>query len=64
MTATQKLLNALSKGSALTAKQISSRYGVKNAYDAIAYLRKQGYKIKGTATKLSTGDVVNKYSLV
>ena len=62
MTATQKLIKTLAKGQSLTAKQISSRFGLVNPYDAIAYIRRQGYSVKATPAKLYSGSVVNKYS--
>jgi hypothetical protein len=62
MTATQKLINTFKKGTSLTARQIASRFGLANPYDAIAYIRRQGYSVKATPAKLYSGSVVNKYS--
>ena len=44
-TQTQRVANALSNGAELTAKQITSRYGVKNVLAVISKLRSEGYSI-------------------
>ena len=44
-TQTSKVANALSNGAELTAKQITSRYGVKNVRAVISRLRSEGYSI-------------------
>ena len=44
-TQTEKVANALVNGAELTAKQISSRYGVKNVRAVISKLRSEGYAI-------------------
>ena len=44
-TQTQRVANALVNGAELTAKQISSRYGVKNVRAVISKLRSEGYSI-------------------
>ena len=44
-TQTSKVANALSNGAELTAKQITSRYGVKNVRAVISKLRSEGYSI-------------------
>ena len=44
-TQTQRVANALVNGAELTAKQISSRYGVKNVRAVISKLRSEGYPI-------------------
>jgi hypothetical protein len=62
MSATQKLINAFQKGKSLTARQIASRFGLANPYDAVAYIRSKGFKVKATSSRLWTGEVVNKYS--
>ena len=62
MNATQKLITAFSKGKSLTARQIASRFGLANPYDAVAYIRSKGYKVKATPARLWSGEVVNKYS--
>ena len=44
-TQTAKVANALTNGAELTAKQIASRYGVKNVRAVISKLRSEGFSI-------------------
>ena len=44
-TKASKVIAALKSGSELTAKQISARYGVKNARALVSSLRMQGYPV-------------------
>ena len=44
-TQTAKVATALESGAELTAKQITSRYGVKNVRAVISKLRSEGYSI-------------------
>ena len=44
-TQTEKVATALVNGAELTAKQITSRYGVKNVRALISRLRSEGYSI-------------------
>ena len=44
-TQTAKVANALTNGAELTAKQIASRYGVKNVRAVISQLRSEGFSI-------------------
>ncbi|SVD65428.1 uncharacterized protein METZ01_LOCUS418282 [marine metagenome] len=44
-TQTQRVANALQGGAELTAKQITSRYGVKNVRAVISKLRSEGFSI-------------------
>ena len=44
-TKTSKVANALVNGAELTAKQITSRYGVKNVRAVISQLRSEGFSI-------------------
>ena len=44
-TQTAKVANALQGGAELTAKQITSRYGVKNVRAVISQLRSEGFSI-------------------
>ena len=44
-TQAQRVATALSNGAELTAKQISSRYGVKNVRAVISQLRSEGFSI-------------------
>ena len=59
-----KLIAAFENGTELTAKQISSRYGVKNVRALISSLRMQGYAIY-INKRVSTydGEIYNKYCL-
>ena len=45
ITKTEKVLNALVNGAELTAKQVTSRYGVKNVRAVMSKLRTEGYPI-------------------
>lgn len=65
MTKYQKVYNALvEKGMDLSAKQISSRFGIANPHDAIYYLRNLGYNIVTTKVTAKNGTTTNKYSYV
>jgi len=59
-----KVVAALENGTELTAKQISARYGVKNARALISSLRMQGYPVY-LNKRVSTfdGETYNKYRL-
>jgi|TARA_R110000796_G_scaffold43140_2_gene106085 hypothetical protein len=62
----EKVISALKGGAELTAKQIASRYGVKNVRALISSLRMQGYPVYlNKRTSLFGGEktVYNKYSL-
>jgi len=58
-----KLLNYLSTGAEVTAKQISGSFGLKNPHDAIFQLRKQGYCVYGNRATLSNGTETTKYRI-
>ena len=61
-----KVIAALENGTELTAKQISSRYGIKNVSAMISSLRMQGYPIhlnKRTSVFDGVKTVYNKYRL-
>ena len=61
-----KVIAALENGTELTAKQISSRYGIKNVSAMISSLRMQGYPIhlnKRTGVFDGVKTVYNKYRL-
>ena len=64
ITKTEKVLNALMSGTELTAKQITSRYGVKNVRAVMSKLRTEGYPIF-LNKKVSSfdGQTYNKYRL-
>jgi transcription initiation factor IIE alpha subunit len=63
MTKTEQLFNALANGEELTAKQISSRYGVKNAHNIVYQLRSEGHAIYLNKRTNSKGEVTHKYRL-
>ena len=58
-----KVIAALENGTELTAKQISARYGVKNARALISSLRMQGYPVFLNKRTNKFGDTYNKYRL-
>ena len=59
-----KVIAALENGTELTAKQISSRYGVKNARALISSLRMQGYPVYLNKRVSSfDGETYSKYRL-
>ena len=65
-TQTEKVAAALINGAELTAKQISSRYGVKNVRALISSLRDQGYPVylnKRTSVFNGEKTVYRKYRL-
>ena len=62
----EKVISALKGGAELTAKQIASRYGVKNVRALISSLRMQGYPVylnKRTSVFNGGTTVYNKYTL-
>lgn len=63
MSRTAKLLAQLESGKAVTAKQISGWYGLKNPHDAIYQLRNSGFNIKGNRATLSDGTSTMRYTL-
>ncbi len=64
VTKTAKVIAALESGAELTGKQISARYGVKNARALISSLRMQGYPVY-LNKRVSTynGETYSKYRL-
>lgn len=58
-----KLLNYLSTGAEVTAKQIAGSFGLKNPHDAIHQLRSQGHCIYSNRAKLSDGTRTIKYKI-
>ena len=58
-----KLLNYLSTGAEVTAKQISGSFGLKNPHDAIHQLRNQGYCVYGNKATLADGTATTKYRI-
>ena len=64
ITKTEKVLNALVSGAELTAKQITSRYGVKNVRAVMSKLRTEGYHIfLNKRVSSFDGETYNKYRL-
>jgi len=63
MTKQAKLLSHLQTGAELTAKQISSIFGLKNPGRAVHSLRTQGFCVYSNPTTLSTGEKVVKYRI-
>ena len=58
-----KLLNYLSKGNEVTARQISGSFGLRNPHEAIRQLRSQGHCIYSNRKTLSDGTVSTKYRI-
>ena len=63
-TQTAKVATALENGAELTAKQITSRYGVKNVRAVISKLRSEGYSIfLNKRTSSYDGETYMKYRM-
>ena len=63
-TQTAKVAAALENGAELTAKQITSRYGVKNVRAVISRLRSEGYSIfLNKRTSTYDGETYMKYRM-
>jgi len=58
-----KLLNYLTRGNQVTARQISGSFGLSNPHDAIYQLRNQGHCIYGNKAKLADGSETVKYRI-
>jgi predicted transcriptional regulator len=58
-----KLLNYLSTGAEVTARQISGSFGLKNPHGAIHELRNQGHCIYSNKAKLADGSETVKYRI-
>ena len=63
ITKAAKVLAALQSGVELTGKQISARYGVKNARAVISSIRMQGYPVFLNKRTNSLGETYSKYRL-
>ena len=63
VTKTAKVLAALQNGVELTGKQISARYGVKNARAVISSIRMQGYPVFLNKRTNALGETYSKYRL-
>jgi hypothetical protein len=60
---TAKLETFLKTGATVTAKQITSRFGLKNPHEAIRQLRQDGVCVYSNATTLSDGTKATKYRI-
>jgi hypothetical protein len=58
-----KLLNYLSTGASVTARQISGSFGLKNPHEAIRQLRGQGHCIYSNKSTLADGTETTKYRI-
>lgn len=58
-----KLLNYLTTGAEVTARQIAGSFGLKNPHDAIHQLRNQGHCIYSNKATLSDGTETTKYRI-
>ena len=58
-----KLLNYLSTGATVTARQIAGSFGLSNPHDAIYQLRNQGHCIYSNKAKLADGSDTVKYRI-
>ena len=63
VTKSAKVLAALKSGVELTGKQISARYGVKNARAVISSIRMQGYPVFLNKRTNALGETYSKYRL-
>ena len=60
-TKTGKLLAALQNGEALTASQITKRFGIKNPRATVSEIRYAGFAIYGNQRKAKNGVTVTEY---
>ena len=63
MSKMERVLEVLSTGEELTAKQIEARYGVGNARSTVSALRMKGYPIYANTRTDTKGRVKTKYRL-
>jgi hypothetical protein len=63
VTKQERLLEALKAGEQLTAKQITSRFGIANPTATVSDIRDQGYAIYANKRTNSLGDTYTKYRL-
>ena len=62
-TKSARVIAALESGTELTAQQINTRFGVKNARALISSLRMQGYSVYCNQRTTGTGTTSSKYRL-
>jgi hypothetical protein len=58
-----KLLNYLSTGASVTARQITGSFGLKNPHEAIRSLRSQGHCVYSNKSVLADGTETTKYRI-
>lgn len=58
-----KLLNHLTTGGEVTARQITGSFGLRNPHEAIRQLRIQGHCIYSNRKSMSDGTVATKYRI-
>lgn len=63
MTGIERVYNALRAGEALTAKQISARFGLSNPRDAVYSIRQNGFAVALVEHVDTKGRVKRKYVL-
>ncbi len=63
MSMTAKLLTSLQSGETLTARQITSRFGLRNPREAIRQLRSEGYCVYSNPAVLHDGRKAVKYRI-
>ena len=63
MSATTSLINYLKSGKTVTAKQITSRFGLANPHEAVRQLRMKGYAIYNNDSVLWNGETTTRYRL-
>jgi predicted transcriptional regulator len=63
MSMTAKLLTSLQSGETLTARQITSRFGLRNPREAIRQLRNEGYCVYSNPAVLHDGRKAVKYRI-
>jgi len=63
MSQAAKLLNILTSGEQVTAKQIRNRTGAKNPYEAVRSLREKGYAVYCNERTNSKGETKSFYRL-
>ena len=63
MSATTSLINYLKSGKTVTAKQITSRFGLANPHEAVRQLRMKGYAVYANNSTLWNGETTTRYRL-
>ena len=63
MSATTSLIKYLKSGKTVTAKQITSRFGLANPHEAVRQLRMKGYAVYANNSTLWNGETTTRYRL-